>query len=149
MSSRVTSGLTMLLTLTIAACGGGDPEAGAPPPTSNSAAPAAACDRECLIELTKTYPNCTDHGLKVCHAFLDDALVLVCVSKVSIRDPAKNPMYFPVDAFDDAVLVIQNELWDEVRPSVLDEFIDHGVRREGGVSIIFSGGLDDRLDKNG
>jgi hypothetical protein len=55
MRSRVTSGVTMLLTLTIAACGGDNPAADAPPATSSSAASAAACDRECLIELTKSY----------------------------------------------------------------------------------------------
>ncbi len=55
MRSRVTSGLTVLLTSTIAACGGGDPAADAPSATGSSAAPAAVCDRECLIELTKSY----------------------------------------------------------------------------------------------
>ncbi len=54
MRSRLTSGLTVLVTLSIAACGGGDSAAGAPPATS-SAAPAAACDRDCLIELTRSY----------------------------------------------------------------------------------------------
>jgi hypothetical protein len=40
MRSRPTSGLTVLFTLSIAACSGGDP---------------TACNRDCLIELTKSY----------------------------------------------------------------------------------------------
>jgi hypothetical protein len=49
-----TSAVTVLFTLSIAACGGGDP----PTATTGSpavASPTAACDRECLIELTKSY----------------------------------------------------------------------------------------------
>jgi hypothetical protein len=55
MGSRMKSGVTVLLTLTIVACGGGDPAAEAPSASSSSAALAAACNRDCLIELTKAY----------------------------------------------------------------------------------------------
>jgi len=55
MRFRATIVLTMLFTLSIAACGG-DLPAGAPPLANGSSEPAAAaCNRDCLIELTKSY----------------------------------------------------------------------------------------------
>ncbi len=54
MRSRATRGLVILFTLSVAACGGGDPAADGPAATAGNGA-AAACDRGCLIELTKSY----------------------------------------------------------------------------------------------
>ena len=56
MRSRRTSGLAVLATLSIAACSGGD----SPPAQGTAAAAArpaasAACDRACLIDMTKAY----------------------------------------------------------------------------------------------
>jgi len=55
MRPRATSGLTVLFTLAIAACGGGDPAVDTAPATGGGSSAAAACDRDCLIELTKSY----------------------------------------------------------------------------------------------
>jgi hypothetical protein len=55
MRSRATSGVTVVLTSMLAACGASDPAAEAPSASSSSVAPAAACNRDCLIELTKSY----------------------------------------------------------------------------------------------
>jgi hypothetical protein len=52
MRSRMTSGLALFFTLSIAACGG-DPAAENPPVTGGTSG--APCDRDCLIALTKSY----------------------------------------------------------------------------------------------
>jgi hypothetical protein len=59
MRARATSGLAAFFTLSIAACGGGTPDSTAPADsaaaTPGGDAAAAACDRDCLITLTKSY----------------------------------------------------------------------------------------------
>lgn len=60
MRSLTTSGLSVLFTLSIAACGGGDspadgPSAGVAPAAGSSESAAVACNRECLIALTRSY----------------------------------------------------------------------------------------------